>query len=371
MLFGFFRNDKFVKSESSLILTNMATYASSGRSIENIFDALIGTEVGARRNLLSEMKTLHIRRLEPLAQVFYKYNLITQSEYKLLDEVDDFAKAIDIILSLREGNNRIKEAFRSTTTLPFLVTVIVPILAGLFSYKFVLFLSDMANKVKKNGAKELDFFAFMNHPEYLIAFGFFVLIAYVSFIAYYKHLEKSDLQRLYELFPLKAYEDFPNILKSLQIYSEKGLNDVSMAKTLSVYASPVGIRKMFAVGKNDTFTSFSKLFRRFNIPYDITSFFEAHEKSDTLYEASSYIRSTKKESKNNSITPIDWLLEYCDKTIDTRLNFLLKKKFGIGLKNILSWYWYSIFFGFILTFYYTLMNNLDTIRDLAEKIGSK
>lgn len=360
-----FSGQYFTPSEAELLMKSMATYARGGQTIKSVLEALIETESGKRKKLLGEIKTIHVNRQVPLAKVFLQYKLINENEFKLMDETDDFAKAVSIILAMRSSAKKIKKVFFSITLAPVAMISAVMIASAWVSPMIVNFVSDIARRIRPGSEKMLDFSWHMTNSEYLLFLGVALPVFYIAIIFYYIYLEKNNIQKLYKIFPLKAYEDLPNIFQVIKIYSEKGMSDVLIAKNLSLFAMPKGIRSMFRI-KNGRFTGFSDGLKLFNIPYDITSMFQSAERSDSLLRVSPIILN----KDNKPTTPLDWLIEYCNETLEHRIVYIRDRIGYVGLKKLGTYLWASVLFAFVGTTYYSMMMAFQQMRTLANNIGA-
>lgn len=360
------RQNKISHADGELVLKNMATYSRSGQNTKSILNALIDTETSPKiKSLLTEMKVLHVQRQVSFSKVLLSYGLIEENEFRIVDETDNFSTAVDMILSIRNSNGKIKQCFRSITLAPIIIIPTVLFLASYLSPVIVGFLYGIAERLKAGASSEIKIMGYMHHSEYMIFGGIAILAIYIGFVSFYLYLENTNIKKLYKYFPIKTYEDLPIILKIYQIYGERGMSNTTIAQNLSTIKSPKGVATMFKIPARQ-FKSFSDIFKKYGITYDVISIFEASERNDQLLTKNEAIKSIK---TNKPTTPLEWLIEYCEEVIKNRLDYYENKKFGMGLKKLGTYLWASTLFFFVGTMYMTLMMSLQDIRKIADSLA--
>lgn len=357
---------KISHADSELVLKNMATYSRSGQNTKNILNALIDTETSPKiKSLLIEIKVLHVQRQVSFSKVLLSYGLIEENEFRIVDETDNFSVAVDMILSIRNSNGKIKQSFMSITLAPIIIIPIVLFLAAYMSPIIVGFLFGIAESLKTGASKNINVMGYMHHSEYMIIAGIAILAIYIGFVSFYLYLENTNIKKLYKYFPIKTYEDLPIILKIYQIYGERGMSNTTIAQNLSTLKAPKGVGSMFKIPSRQ-FKSFAEIFKKYGITYDVISIFEASERNDELLTKNEQIKSIK---TNKATSPLEWLIEYCEEVIKNKLDYYENKKFGMGLKKLGTYLWASILFFFVGTMYLTLMMSLSDIRKIADSLA--
>ncbi len=338
---------KFKPKETTTILQNMANYNLAGQSESDMLQAAIEDNTGTKRIILQNMKNSYDKKQISIAKVFLQYGLIDQREYHYLKESDNFTESVELILEIRKNHNIIIKKFTNWTMVPvYIIAVTIMLFAGI-SPRFVKLLDEQQERI----TNKIDYMWPITHHIEMFFIGISILIIYHIIIYLYKKRCNENVISLYKIFPLKAYEDMPILLRDIKLYKIKGVTDYDIATELNSTATISGMRKHFPKKAHD-FKSFAMIFSKCNIPYSVVSIFQSSEKTDSLLKIKKTIKSPITKFHTS---PIDFLIDYCENQLSETINKYEKDFLTVGLKKIFFMFSFMVIIAFFIMGYYSLI----------------
>jgi len=333
---NFLKSDKVSKNVKEMILENIVLISSSSLAIDEIIDILIedyDKNLNARQ-LLASIKEEYLNAKISLGQIFLNYGFIEKKEILLFENNEDDILAMKSVLKLRVNQEGSAEKtvffiFFTPFLWLFIFFTIISFASGAIKATIQSILVPLQSIIS---TLKIDYPVYIENEWFGYMVSILMIAIALGIIYSYYWYREHNLKVVYEIFPIKAYEDMPIILNTMQTLHEAGKKELDTASMLSVNIEPKGLRKGFRemASSRNRHISFSEVLKTIGVPFDIVSILQAQERTGKLYE-----KSIEDEDTNEMISQLEWLSRYCTKKAKRRLFYLTDKfLFGIGLGGV-------------------------------------
>lgn len=279
---------KFDSNQSVLILTSILEVLKVSNGISNL-DAIkycvrIFDDNKRVQDLLVQMKK-EINEGMLASDAFEKYGLLSSIEAeKYKSYKDERHVIIKKIIDGRKHINRFEPPLKSLYRRVFFsLCLIVGILYFSSDYLIKTISDKFLEKGIKNPEDHIPFFLTnmeLNLVILAVVFSFGFLIKY-----YYLHLYNNDRKQLYSYFPIKQYDDLPDMFDTMHNY-HKGLGSTSKVFSKMAILKPYrGLKEMFESLEKATTQkelSFYWIFSDYKISKRITEYIAIIDDKDIL-----------------------------------------------------------------------------------------
>lgn len=324
-------NAKINKTQSLGILYSLRSILKMGHSLPNAIKLLSQVEKGNVQAVLTKVTYLIFDANLYPEEALARYGIISKTEIFILKNSLDAKSAISNIIQMREISNRFEKSMLSLLGFPVIAVVIGLLIAYFAQPTFY----DMVNTLVKQVSvtKGIDISQDVELMWYLRDrnFDMLLLISYVTtvigLIILYLYLLEYKPQVLYKIFNLKAYDDIPYLLMTMNNLHKAGYDPKTLFDILIRTSIKKGWVSLFVLLEKEATRGgrLYSVFEKYGFPQDIILILKSAEIGKSFWDT------------------MDSLIEYVNET-NKHKNEMIKRLFG----NV------STVVGFSIVIYFTV-----------------
>lgn len=303
-------NAKINKTQSLGILYSLRSILKMGHSLPNAIKLLSQVEKGNVQVVLTKVVYLIFDANLYPEEALARYGIISKTEIFILKNSLNAKDAISNIIQMREISNRFEKSMLSLLGFPVIAVVIGLLIAYFAQPTFY----DMVNTLVKQVSvtKGIDISQDVELMWYLQDrnFDMLLLVGYVTtvvgLIILYLYLLEYKPQVLYKIFTLKAYDDIPYLLMTMNNLHKSGYDPKTLFDILVRTSIKKGWVPLFVLLEKEATRGgrLYSVFEKYGFPQDIILILKSAEigKSfwDTMDSLIDYVNETNKH-KNEMI----------------------------------------------------------------------
>jgi len=278
------------KEVSSGILRSFESLIKVGNSIPSAIEVLIQVESGKIKRVLEKVH-LDITKLDmTIGQALEKEGIIENTEVFIIDKSTSALEAVNSILSIRELSGNFEKTVLSLFAFPALAVIVGLLIAYVAQPTFYDMVYSLVDQVRvTKGIDVSDQTELMWYLEdrgrTLLVLEIYIAVLTTSLFLYFYYL-KYKPEVIYNIFPLKAYDEVPYILMLIYNLQKVGLDQVRVFNILKESSPKIGWVKLFDGLEKEAKSGrhIHVVFERYSFPKDVILVLKSAEVSKTFWD---------------------------------------------------------------------------------------